>query len=389
MRHFLLLAVPLLTLLTLATSCAGESAKAVACGQPGQWRQTAAGPSTPLEGGPLLERMARQQVVLLGEAHDSAEDHRWQLHTLTQLFARQPRIAIGFEMFPRRVQPILDQWVAGTLAEDEFLKRVEWDKVWGFDARDYLPLFHFARMNRLPMLALNVERSLPEAVGKLGWDAVPDAQKEGVTRPALPGAAYRKELQRVFDHHPAKEKKGESAFPRFVEAQTVWDRAMAQIMADYLKQAPGALVIGIMGAGHVRNGHGVAHQLQDLGVAQSGALLAWDHADNCANLGKEFADALYIVQPPVGNAPLLGVATDPAAGESGGLRIVEVTPGSIAAAAGLKKGDVILEIAGRPAKTILSLRQAVQRQAPGTWLPLKIRRDGSDSEIVARFPPAS
>lgn len=385
MRHLLLLAVPLFT---LATSCAGESAKAVACGQPGQWRLTDAGPSVPLEGGPLLERMARQQVVLLGEAHDSAEDHRWQLHTLTQLFGRQPRMAIGFEMFPRRVQPILDQWVAGTLAEDEFLKRVEWDKVWGYDARDYLPLFHFARMNRLPMLALNVERSLPEAVGKLGWDAVPDAQKEGVTRPALPGADYRKELQRVFDHHPAKEKNDKSAFPRFVEAQTVWDRAMAQIMADYLKQAPGTLVVGIMGAGHVRDGHGVAHQLKDLGIAQTGALMTWDHADNCENLGKGFADALYMTQPPASNAPRLGVATDPAAGESGGLRIVEVTAGSIAATSDLKKGDVILEIAGRPAKNFMTLRQAVQRQAPGTWLPLKIRRDGSDSEIVARFPPA-
>jgi uncharacterized iron-regulated protein len=387
MRHLLLLAVPLLTLLTLATPSAGESGKAVACGQPGQWRLTEAGSSTPLEAGPLLERMARQQVVLLGEAHDSAEDHRWQLHTLTQLFARQPRMAIGFEMFPRRVQPVLDQWVAGTLAEDEFLKRVEWDKVWGFDARDYLPLFHFARMNRLPMLALNVEHSLPEAVGKLGWDAVPDVQKEGVTRPAPPGAAYRKELQRVFDHHPAREKKGESAFPRFVEVQTLWDRAMAQVMADYLKQAPGSLVVGIMGAGHVRDGHGVAHQLQNLGVAQVGALMTWDHADNCANLGKGFADALYIVQPPAGNAPRLGVATDPAADVTG-LRIVEVTAGSIAAAAGLKKGDVILEIAGRPAKSILTLRQIVQRQAPGTWLPLKIRREGSDSEIVARFPPS-
>ncbi len=180
-----------------------------------------------------------------------------------------------------------------------------------------------------------------------------------------------------------------SAFPRFVEAQTVWDRAMAQIMADYLKQAPGALVVGIMGAGHVRDGHGVAHQLKDLGIAQTGALMTWDHADNCANLGKGFADALYVIQPPAGNTPRLGVATEPAAGESGGLRIVEVTAGSIAATAGLKKGDVILEIAGRPAKNFMTLRQAVQRQAPGTWLPLKIRRDGSDSEIIARFPPAS
>ena len=64
------------------------------------------------------------------------------------------------------MQPVLDEWVAGALSEQDLLKRTEWDKSWRFDARDYLPLFHFARMNRLPMLALNVERSLSEAVGK-------------------------------------------------------------------------------------------------------------------------------------------------------------------------------------------------------------------------------
>jgi uncharacterized iron-regulated protein len=163
----------------------------------------------------LLERMASQQVVLLGEAHDSAEDHRWQLQTLTQLHARQPRMAIGFEMFPRRLQPVLDQWLAGNLSETEFLKQAEWDKVWGFDARDYLPLFHYARMNRLPMLALNVERGVVDAVGKQGYDAMSEAQRESVGRPAAPTEAYRKQLRAVFDHHPAKAR-GDAAFPRFV-----------------------------------------------------------------------------------------------------------------------------------------------------------------------------
>ena len=32
------------------------------------------------------------------------------------------------------------------------------------------------------------------------------------------------------------------------------------------------------------------------------------------------------------------------------------------------------------------LIQIVQRQAPGTWLPLKVRRSGEDIEIVAKFP---
>jgi hypothetical protein len=29
----------------------------------------------------------------------------------------------------------------------------------------------------------------------------------------------------------------------------------------------------------------------------------------------------------------------------------------------------------------------IQRQAPGTWLPLSIERNGSQVELVARFPP--
>jgi hypothetical protein len=30
---------------------------------------------------------------------------------------------------------------------------------------------------------------------------------------------------------------------------------------------------------------------------------------------------------------------------------------------------------------------AVSRQAPGTWLPISIRRGGQHLDLVARFPP--
>lgn len=377
-----LLALATTLMLTVSAACSGSQQPPTPCGQAGEWLTPEAAASRLAQPGPLLERMARQSVVLLGEAHDSAEDHRWQLHTLAKLHAFQPRLAIGFEMFPRRVQPVLDQWVAGALSEDEFLKRSEWEKVWSFDPRDYLPLFHFARMNRLPMLALNVERSLTEAVGKQGWDAVPEAQKEGVVQPAPPSPAYAKALRMVFDHHPAKER-DKASFPRFVEAQTLWDGAMAQVMAGHLEKHPGTLVVGIMGAGHVRNGHGVAHQLKHLGIGQVGILLTWDRAEGCANLGREFADAIYLVEQPKDNPPRLGVSTEQV-GDS--LRIVGVKPDSVAERAGLKSGDVIVEVAGRPVKNVQTLRSAVQRQAPGSWLPMKVRRENGELEIIARFP---
>ena len=369
--------------LTTSAACSGAPGQARTCGEPGQWLSAAKTGVVPENPVALGERMAAQQVVLLGEAHDSAEDHRWQLHVLARLHARQPEMAVGFEMFPRRVQPVLDQWVAGSLSEQDFLTRAEWDKVWGFDARDYLPLFHFARMNRIPMLALNVERSLVEAVGKQGWDGVPESQKEGVSRPAAPSPGYLKTLRGVFDHHPVKQR-GDETFPRFVEAQTVWDRAMAQPIADLLKTRPGALVVGILGAGHVRHGHGVAHQLKDLGVARVGSLLTWNQADDCAGITRGLADAVHVVREPAANPPRLGVAME---AHKSGIRISGVTAGSVADQAGLKSGDVILEMAGQPAR-IDALRVLVQRQPAGTWLPLKIRRGSEELDLVARFPTA-
>lgn len=370
-----------------ALSGACSASPPATCGQPGQWLDAAETPKS-IAADALLTRLAGQQVVLLGEAHDSAEDHRWQLQTLAQLQVRQPRIALALEMFPRRLQPVLDDWVAGKLTEQEFLVRAEWDKVWSFDARDYLPLFHFARMNRLPMLAANVERTLPEAIGKSGWDAVPEVQKEGVSRPAAPSASYLKELRTVFEHHPAKAR-GEAAFPNFVEAQTVWDRALAQSIAQYLTRQPEALVVGILGAGHVRFGHGVTHQLADFNIRRVAGLVTWDYGDACTQITKGLADALYVLSPPAPSPPRLGIATDNVAPGKDGVRIASVVAGSIAEQAGLKADDVLLEIAGRPVKNFMSVRAAVQRQAPGTWLPIKVRRGDAELEIVARFPAGS
>ena len=69
----------------------------------------------------VISHAANQSVVLLGEAHANLEHHRWQLQMLVSLHTVHPNLSIGFEMFPRRVQKVLDQWVAGELSEAEFL----------------------------------------------------------------------------------------------------------------------------------------------------------------------------------------------------------------------------------------------------------------------------
>src|SRR5688572_2020697 len=69
----------------------------------------------------VLAEMARRDIVLLGERHEDASHHQWQLQTLAALLQLRPRMVIGFESFPRRVQPVLDRWIAGELTARQFL----------------------------------------------------------------------------------------------------------------------------------------------------------------------------------------------------------------------------------------------------------------------------
>ena len=125
------------------------------------------------------------------------------------LFAFRQDLAIGFEMFPREVQPVLDKWVAGELSEADFLKQSDWYGNWSFDSALYLPIFNFARINHIPMIALNVNRSLFNEVRLQGWAAIPLEQRQGITDPATPQRAYLEMLAKSFvQHHPGPQGRG-------------------------------------------------------------------------------------------------------------------------------------------------------------------------------------
>ncbi|WP_448202674.1 ChaN family lipoprotein [Azospirillum sp. sgz302134] len=354
---------------------------AAACVKPGGWADASA---RPVDAADLLRRAAKAPAVLLGEQHDSAEHHRWQLHTLIELYALNPKLAVGLEMLPRSAQPVLDRWSAGHLSEAELLKQTNWPKVWGFDAQFYLPILHFARMNRLPVIALNVERGLVSRTAREGWAAIPAAERAGVGNPAPPPASYTDRLREAMAAHGPKERESAS-FQRFVEAQSVWDRAMAERIAA-THRGTGRTVVAILGMGHIEGHDGVPFQLADLGVADSLVLLPWDADRPCDGLDGRVADAVYGLgdsDSPEPSRPRLGVMLEP--GE-GGVQVRSVVEGSVAAAAGLTPGDIVVAAAGAPVHQASDLTAVVQRQAPGTWLPLTIKREQGTTELVAKFP---
>jgi uncharacterized iron-regulated protein len=376
---------------------AASQAFAAECVPPGAWRAPGPDGPRPVSGPALVSELARRDVVLLGERHDSAEHHRWQLQVITALHAVRPDLVIALEMFPRRVQPALDRWVAGELSEIDFLRESDWREVWQMDPQLYLPIFHFARMNNIPMVAANVDRALTHAVREKGFDAVPDGEREGVDRPAAASNAYLEFLREIYREHVRAGDKSapdatqdDPAFRRFVETQLVWDRALAQRIATALRRTPRPLVVGVVGGGHAVNRFGIPHQLDALGIQNVAVLAPWDAGTDCKKLVAGYADAVFGVAVPAGadepRRMRLGVWLEPAAGA---VRIIRVEPGSVAEAAGLRAGDVVVEVAGVAAKQTSEMADVVKRQAPGTWLPLKIKRGADTTEIVAKFPPSA
>jgi uncharacterized iron-regulated protein len=384
---------------------------AAACAVPASWVDVKSGHAT--ERGELFADLARKRpVILLGESHTDLDDHLWELHTLAELYGRGGNMVIGFEAFPRRLQSVLDQWVDGKLTEEAFLKASEWRQVWGYDPALYMPLFQFARLNRIPMIPLNVERSLVARVGQEGWAAVPASEREGLSDPAPASVAYQRELAGVYllkkslppgtdplsvpqDVSPPKPDEAAIAstleqpeFKRFVAAQLTWDRAMAEALAGAKRKHPDATIVGIMGSGHVEGGNGIPHQLKDLGIAEPVSLIPVSVDEACKRVGTSYADAVFTVprseEAPPRQPPRLGVVLMPGDGAPSINRVVN---DSVAATAGLKAGDLVVRAAGLEIRTPDDLVETIARQRPGTWLPLTIKRDGQEIEVIAKFPP--
>ena len=244
--------------------------------------------------------LAKRGVVLLGESHDQAEHHRWQLLTISALFSHRPDMVLGFEMFPRRVQPVLDRWCKSELNEADFLREIDWPQIWGFAEELYLPLFHFARAHGLPMLALNIDRAANRRVATQGIASLPITEREGIGDPAPASSFYRDRLLEWFKKHPAAGQDARATserFERFVCAQQFWDRAMAEAIADAQRGARRPLVVGIMGSGHIEYGDGVPYQLAALGIDDVATALPWPADTEYPIHDPPIADVLFGVVP--------------------------------------------------------------------------------------------
>jgi len=207
----------------------------------------------------VFDAAAQADLVFVGERHDDAASHGFELALLDALAERGRPVVLAMEMFERDVQPALDDYLAGRVDEAEMLART---RPWPNYRTDYRPLVELARARGWPVIAGNAPRALAARVAREGLAALetlPPAERAQAAAALECGeGAYREkfmaEMRQMAGHG------GTADLDRLFEAQCVKDETMAESAAAGL--APGSTVVHVNGAFHSDEGLGVVERLR-------------------------------------------------------------------------------------------------------------------------------
>lgn len=247
---------------------------------PGAWRvYTGAGAPASLDD--VVRAMASQQVVFIGETHDDPTGHMLEAELLKAAAAAHGAtrpVALSLEFFERDVQLPLDEYLAGRISESSFRSDA---RPWPRYQADYRPLIEHAKERGLAVIAANAPRRYVTKVtreGRASLDALSEQAK--ALLPPLPyptaSTTYRDQWIEVIS--AVMEQEGTKCgvpverapappgshrnMGNQLDAQVLWDAAMADAIARHLAKQPDALVLHMVGGFHVERGTGTPEQLQ-------------------------------------------------------------------------------------------------------------------------------
>lgn len=206
-------------------------------------------------------RLQGNAVVMLGEVHDNAQQHRLRLEVLRRAFVAGWRPAIAMEQFDRerqadierarRERPTDAQHVIDLAAPPSGRPGAGWN--WDF----YRPFVALALEYDVPLIAANLSNADTTKIVRGGFAAVFDSAsiaRLGLDRPIADDWQSAQERE-IHNGHcgvlpPA-------TWPRLARAQFARDAVMAHALRQHAK---GGIVL-LAGNGHVRRDIGVPRWL--------------------------------------------------------------------------------------------------------------------------------
>ncbi len=104
-------------------------------------------------------------VVFFDEYHDQTAIHRAEVAFFKEMYEQNPNMILSLEMFERDVQPVMDNYLADKITEDDFKAN---SRPWPNYQEDYRPLIEFAKAENIYVLAGNIPRRMAAQYAKAG-----------------------------------------------------------------------------------------------------------------------------------------------------------------------------------------------------------------------------
>ncbi len=241
------------------------------------------------------DRLARADVVFLGEFHNNNAAHLAQLRLFEALHARHPLVSLSLEQFERDTQPVLDSYLAGEIGEATLKAD---GRAWANYDGSYRPLVAYAKANGLPVIAAEAPTWIVRCVGRLGPEALDrldaDARAWAAADLDLSDGPYKDKFIGFMSGagaHGAAAGDGDgpsAAVVRSYAAQVVRDETMAESIFDHLQAAPGRRVVHLNGSFHSDGGLGTPERLAarapDLTIAVVSPVAAGDDVTPAGDL---------------------------------------------------------------------------------------------------------
>jgi uncharacterized iron-regulated protein len=200
-------------------------------------------------------RLARADLVILGEIHDNPDHHALQAGVLRALVGAGRRPAVAFEMLNLDEQAAVDGALARAPRDPDALARaVSWDRSGWPAFAMYRPIFVAALDAGLPIVAANLSHALGTEIVEQGPAVLPSDVRARIDRqgplPADAAQALREEMR--ADHCGLLP---DHLLDPMVLAQRARDAQMAGRLLAAARSGRGAVLV--TGGGHARTDRGV------------------------------------------------------------------------------------------------------------------------------------
>ena len=351
----------------------------------------------------LIEKLARNRIVMIGEAHTSQAHHDVQLDIIKGLVDAGKPVVMALEMFNPAQDDALAAWSSGKTDPETFMEQTGYLTTWSHNYRYYRAIFDYAREKQIPIYGANVERKYTKKIAGVGISGLTRAERSEIPEVDLTSADHRFFIKAALGGVDALMPE---RFDRMHQAQSLWDTAMGEGAMKAADRHPDATVVVLAGSGHVVYNLGIGRVIRNRSDLSFASVATVDVPDEAEDVGmmkvinetrKKKQEAAATTAAQMDNAPpnegmikaaesgktpyrivirayadyLLGRKEAdhekyPAFGfslmdkEARGYPVKNVLPDSIAAENGIMPGDIIRRIDAKEFPALFDIKKHLQ-----------------------------